>query len=312
MKVFDLLNSKDCSSAQYSESDGWTYGLITVSTGMSFRHMVYLGKGHTMRSENIEISQNGNLLIYKPGYTADFVSWAIEGHQLDGLRIWTDPLVEPPEDLGFLREYSFLKALDVTSVYDYPFDFLADLPHLQKLSINIEGSKEIDLVQQTELESLVLKWRSGKVKNLERCTKLRYLSLIGFREVDLSPIRSLRTIRNLRIKTGSVKTLSGIDQFLELHHVLLGNCKSLETLNAVSSLTKLRSLEVDTCPKIEDWEALTDLPGLEYLRMTNCKNVRSIKFLESLPSLKKIVLNGNTKVVDGNLAPAKAVPEHWI
>ena len=94
-------------------------------------------------NREIEISQYGSLLVFKQGYTPEFVQTVIHERNLKGLRIFAHLGADRLSNLSFLYEYSFLEALDITSVDDYDFSFLSSLKGLKELSISVEGKNEI-------------------------------------------------------------------------------------------------------------------------------------------------------------------------
>lgn len=74
--------------------------------------------------EDIEISPFGNNLIFKDGYTKEFIKSVITKKKLNGLKIntrWTSS-----EDLDFLEDYTFLESLDITGGKDINFEFLKE------------------------------------------------------------------------------------------------------------------------------------------------------------------------------------------
>ena len=75
----------------------------------------------------IEISPYGSLLVYKKEYSAKDVSTIIKEHKLRGLRIFAQLKDDRLYNLDFLRDFSFLEVLDITSIDDYSFDFLNKL-----------------------------------------------------------------------------------------------------------------------------------------------------------------------------------------
>lgn len=267
-----------------------------------------------MRKDKIEISEYGLLLMYKNGYTSEFVERTIKQNKLNGLRIWTDPMDNPPLSLGFLEQFSFLEALDVSSLYDYEFRFLQTLAKLKKLSIYIykEGKNEINLSNQTNLEDLTIQWRKGKIKGLEHCRKLTTICLVEYKEADFLPICDVKQLEHLIVKTASIKTLNGINELENLESILLGYCPSLRSIKALNGSRNLKSLEINLCTKIQDYDSLTDLPNLRSLTLTNCRSIDSIEFIRNFPSLESIALVGNTNVHDGNLLPVQHLKEYFF
>jgi hypothetical protein len=256
---------------------------------------------------NIEISPFGNNLMFKSGYTKDFVFTTLKERHLDGIKINTrwENLV----DLSFLSDYQFLESLDIVGVRDFDFSFLLSLKKLKKLSISIAGNNEIDLSNQTNLESLSIQWRKGKILGVEKCVKITSLCLVDYSEKDFIPVSSLRSLEVLKVKTALVNNCDGLENLTKLKSILLGNCKKLSSLEGLGKLNNVTSISFDLCPQIKNYDEIGNLHKLEDLQITDCKGVGSIKFIESLVRLEKLSLLGNTDILDGDLMPAKKVKE---
>jgi hypothetical protein len=253
--------------------------------------------------EEIKVSYD-NLLVYKKGYTSDKVHNLIKINKLNGLRIFSELRNDRLEDVNFLRDYTFLEHLEITSINDFNFDFLNKLDNLKKLSINVTGTNEIDLSHQTRLEYLSIQWRKG-IKGLDNCTSLSSLGVSEFKERDLVKLTNLKSLIDLRIKTASIESLDGLNGLVNLQNLLIANCKKLTSVKSINQLPKLQHLDFDTCPNVKDYDHLTNLQSLQSLSMINCGKIESIKFIENYPLLSKLSLLGNTIISDGNLLPAK-------
>jgi Leucine-rich repeat (LRR) protein len=249
------------------------------------------------------------LLVFKKGYSPELVRSLIEERQLRGLRIFAHLKENRLDSLDFLNEYSFLEVLDLASVDDYDFKFLESLKNLKELTISIEGKNTIDLSHLTNLQRLNLQWRKAKITGLEKCQSLTDMCLVDFKEEDFEKIALLPHLSHLRIKTASIKTLSDIQNFPNLESLSIGNCKSLKSIETIGALTKLRTLVMEQCPQITGYDYIGSLLNLESLQITDCNEIKSIEFIENLPSLKKLMLLGNTIILDANLKPAEKVQE---
>lgn len=258
-----------------------------------------------MNFKDIEIAPFDNLLVYKKGYTREFVAKVIQEKKLGGLRIFSLLKNEKLDGINFLEEYSFLEKLDITSSADFNFSPIKKLTNLRKLSINVEGSSEIDLGSLTYLEYLSIKWRK-KIKGLDSCTSLSSLCLIEYKEPDLMKISGTNLI-DLRIKTASIESLNGLQGMVNLRQLSVGNCKKLTSVEAANDLPKLQELVFEKCPGIKDYESITNLPSLDRLSLIDCGRIESIKFIDKYPMLSSLSLLGNTVINDGDLQPARRV-----
>lgn len=259
-----------------------------------------------MNKDDIEIAPFDNLLVYKKGYTPEFVFKIISAKKLGGLRIFSILKMDRLDTIDFLRDYDFIEKLDVTSISDFDFSFLNRLTNLKKLSINVEGNNKIDLSNLEKIESLSIKWRKGIV-GFDNCKNLLSLCLIEFKENDLIQFANLKSLTDIKIKTASIESLKGVDDLANLQTLYIGNCKKLTSIKSINNLPKLQHLEFSKCPNVKDYHYINNLPSLQSLSLVDCGRVESIKFIEGLPLLSNLSLLGNTVINDGDLLPAKGI-----
>lgn len=260
--------------------------------------------------EKIEKTADTNLLVYKKGYTPAYVKTILKKKGLDGLRIVAVLQENRFDNLDFLSEYGFLTKLHITSRDDCDFSFLEKMQILEDLSINIPGTSVIDLANQTNLSNLSINWRK-QIQHISSCNNLKKLTLIEFREIDFSAIKSLKSLSSLSIKTSSIKTLAGIKELINLEYLSLGNCGSLKDIHDLKGLGSLKELKFDICSRLRDFSSLSVLSSLEVLQIDDCKKIKSIEFVVFFPKLRKLTLLGNTDVEDGNLANAKSLDVYY-
>jgi hypothetical protein len=258
---------------------------------------------------NYEISPYGNMLVYKRGYSVDFVHKVISENKLSGLRIFDH--LDKLESLDFLEKYDFLEKLDVNCMNDQDYSFLMNLPNLKSLGIglSVKENNAIDLSSQVNLENLTIQWRKGKIFGIEKCQKINSLCITNYTEMDFNSILSLQNLEDLKIKTASIKSINGIENYTKLKSLYLGNCKKLSSIEVLKGLRNITFLSFELCPQVKDYASIGYLFGLENIQIIDCKEINTIKFIETLPSLKKLSLLGNTDVVDGDLLPAKNIKE---
>jgi hypothetical protein len=259
---------------------------------------------------HIEISPLGNFLMYKTGYTAEFIKQTIDKNKLNGLRIFDDafPEQERLTSFDFLAEYDFLEGLEIATIFDNDYSFLKSLPKLKHLSLQNESQAIVDLSCQSNLETLYMEWRKG-LKGLEKCVKLKNLGIHGIKSEDLELLAPLHELRWLKLLTSKIRTLNGISNCGKLATIIIGYCRSLTSIKDINGLPELNSLEVDSCSRVQDFNLLTDLPNLETLEITNCGKIPSIKFLKNFPKLTHYYMFGNTDVIDSDLKPAKNIKD---
>lgn len=261
-----------------------------------------------MHPGKIEIAPFDKLLVFKKGYTPEFVSEIIAKKKLGGLRIFSILQEDRLDTIDFLKDYDFLKGLDITSTRDFDFSFLHKLTKLKKLSIDLEGNNVIDLSALKNLEELSLHWRKN-ITGLEHCTRISALYLTDFKETDLIKIQALRNLLKLSVKTGALTSLKGIEHFSSLQYLQVANCRKLSSVADLNGSLRLSSLEIDGSPKISDYADLVNLPALKKLTLADCKDIPSIQFIENFPALSQLSLSGNTGVADGDLRPALRIKD---
>jgi hypothetical protein len=257
---------------------------------------------------DFEITEYGNMLVYKKGYTSDFVNITIKENNLSGLRIFDH--LDRLDSLSFLREYKFLEKLHIDCIDDKDFSFLEDLTNLKDLGIggSVTIKNPIDLSTLVNLKSLSLHWRKNKIKGIEKCINVSRLALIYFKESDLSAINSLKNIKKLMIKVSPLKNLDGFTSFDSVEEITIANCRNLNDIKVLNSCTNLTSAYFDGCPNLEDFEPLSKCSKLKDLTLFDCKRVKSIKFVKDI-ELDILIMGGSTDIVDGDLIPAKKIKD---
>ena len=107
-----------------------------------------------MMNNEIELSPYGNMLIYKKGYSPDFVKDAIDKNNLEGLRIFDH--LDRLDSLDFLIQFDFLEGLDIDCIYDHDYSFLLNFLNLKTLGIGLSTTAKntIDLSNQKNLTKL--------------------------------------------------------------------------------------------------------------------------------------------------------------
>jgi len=249
-----------------------------------------------MHKKTFEISEYGNLLMYDRKYSAADVRTIIETNQLCGLRIFD--FWDPLRSLDFLREYTFLKQLEITCRDDQNFSFLSDLLQLNHFSVGPSHpmKNRIDLSAQANLRYLAVQWNTNKITGLSECRSVEDLCLVEFPNDDLKVVFDLQRIKRLRIKTGRMKSLEGIEGLKNLEDLEIGNCRRLLSISHLNGLEKLRRIRIESCRKIQDIESLRSLPSLSTLEFVNCGEIPDLDYDARFPNLKKVDVLGKTRI----------------
>lgn len=259
--------------------------------------------------KNFEISPDGKLLVYKDGYSIEFMRDTINSHGLDGLRVFSVLRNQKVKDLHFLSDLTFLRTLDITGKFDEDLSFLKKLKELRKLTLNIWGNFSIDLSHQINLEILIISWGSGIVNGLNKCKNLVKILIDEFNDPNLIFFGSLEKLEEIKISSSAIETLDGIDRLSRLKEISIVNCKNLQSIGSLNNIKSITSITIDRCSNIKDYENLKSLPNLANLEINDCGDLASIEFVQNLTSLRRLVFIGTTNIVTGNIKPAEKIPE---
>src|SRR6185437_4564850 len=127
-----------------------------------------------------------------------------------------------------------------------------------KALISPSDRKEINYLNFPALKSTALFWRP-KAESLFQCRNLGNLFLGKYTEADLTRLEHLTNLNYLRINTGSIKRLSGIEKLQGLTTLKLMQATKLEDLTGIERLQNLRKLVIDNCRNIQNIDSLREI-----------------------------------------------------
>ncbi len=176
-----------------------------------------------------------------------------------------------PSDINELKSARQTKYIQIND-YSWDFDYSAinTLDKLEHLSVYTTDKKEINFSHFPDLKSTAIFWRP-KADSLFNCLGLEHLFLGKYSDTDLSRLSKLTNLKYLRINTGSVRQLKGIE-----------NLKSIETLMLMQAT------------KLEDLSGIEHLTNLTKLRIDNCKNIQNIGLIKKLNNIQTLEIAGTT------------------
>ena len=164
-----------------------------------------------------------------------------------------------PADIDILAEAPKTKFI---TIHDYGCDLdyavINKLKELQSLNIFTNDNLEIDFQKYPSLKEAAIFWRK-RAESLYECHNLEKLFLGKYREQDLQRLHKLQNLRYLRINTGSVRALAGIENLASLEELWLMQVSSLKSLEGIKKLNSLKYLHIDNCKNIADISLLSDL-----------------------------------------------------
>lgn len=145
---------------------------------------------------------------------------------------------------------------------------------------------------------------------LASAAHLQKLSLTACHSIDdLSPLRSLNALAELRIQRTSLDDLDRFALPSGLTELTIAQAP-IVSFESVTSLSRLRRLKLEKCD-LESLPSLRSLERLEELSLADCSNLRSLEFLAGHPSLRRIDLEGCHSV--RSLEPLYELPQlKWV
>ena len=171
-----------------------------------------------------------------------------------------------------INEIKLAPAIKYISIRNYGPDFEFDysainaLSKLEDLSVYTSDRKEINYLNFPVLTGTALFWRP-KAKSLFQCTSLESLFLGKYSEPDLTKLEFLKNLTWLRINTGSIKRLNGIEKLQNLTTIFLMEATRLEDLTGIERLPNLRYLMIDCCRNIKNIQLLTEVSKMVNIKI---------------------------------------------
>lgn len=138
-----------------------------------------------------------------------------------------------------------------------------DFPRLNRLAINIDGTKkQLKLLKEfTQLKVIEM----GPIKDSSLINELslenvEYLNLWSGSITDLASIKELPNLKKMRIKNlTKIINLDGINKFSELEEVDISYCSQLQDISALLGNTKLKVINIGSCSKLDKTNILETL-----------------------------------------------------
>lgn len=169
-----------------------------------------------------------------------------------------------------LHEIKLAKDIRYIQINDYTWDFdysaINDLEKLEHISIYTTDKREINFSLFQNLKNVTIFWRP-KASTLFDCVNLERLFLGKFNDIDLTRLSNLTNLKYLRLNTGTVKSLKGIESLKNLETLMLMQNTKLEDLSGIEELQKLKRLRIDNCKSIKNINLVKELKGLDSLEV---------------------------------------------
>ncbi len=167
-------------------------------------------------------------------------------------------------EIGLASNIKYIQINDYS--WDFDYSAINNLVKLEHLSVYTTDKKEINFSNFPFLKSAALFWRAA-AHSLFKCINLERLFIGKYNQQDLSKFEFLNNLKYLRINTGSVKTLKGIEKLQNLETLLIMQATKLEDLTGIENLPNLRHLRIDNCKNINNMNIVADLKDLTTLEI---------------------------------------------
>lgn len=236
------------------------------------------------------------------------------------------------DDLSFLRHYPGLTGLSLNCFYEPPvldarnlehlpltlreldlevrtsgnaLHRLADLPHLQRLSLAHHRRLPPVLSQLASLRELHLE---GPVKDLEPLAGLTQLEHLKLRSVtaDLSPLMALTQLRALEIRLGGTTDLSAVPGIGEITYLELWLVRGLTDLGFLADMCHLQHLFLQALRNVHALPDLSACTALERVHLETMKGLVDLASLATAPALRQLWMVDFSHLQPEDLLPLKA------
>ena len=175
---------------------------------------------------------------------------------------------------------------------DFDYGAIKALTNLEYLAIYTSDKKEINYKHFPFLRETALFWRP-KASSLFMSKNLEHLFISKYTEPDLAKFEGLSNLKYLRINTGSVTSLKGIENLINLETLLLTQATKLKDITEIEKLTNLQHLTID-----------------------NCRNILDINVVSRLTNLTTLIIRGSTPNLDEQKTASNnrtnANPTPWL
>jgi Leucine-rich repeat (LRR) protein/predicted DNA-binding WGR domain protein len=187
----------------------------------------------------------------------------------------------PAGRIAEIRRFENLRSLDLTDNRDIDgFDFLQQLPGLQKLYLADMGLTEIpaQVAQLPKLTTLFI--GKNQIKDFTLLAELSALIDLGLEEMSLKKIPdAVLALSQLEVlglygnNIGAIATLTKLPQLRELY-VASNSLKKIP--KELARLENLRKLDIKYNYKLTDWSVVGELEKLEELSMSNAHAIEAL------------------------------------
>ncbi len=221
-------------------------------------------------------------------------------------------------DLGFLSRLANVRrfAADCHRGGVTGIEHLADLPHLERLTIGVAGldsfawlelvssglrelslgatrSRRPDLASLARLktlETVSLDRQQRNIEVLSELGELQDLTLHSISVADLDFLRPLERLWSLDIELGGTRNLSAIAGMTSIKYLSIWQVRGLSDVGVIGELPGLQYLYLQSLPRVHSLPALTRCTQLRRVMLINTRGLRDLSPLQLAPALEEFAL----------------------
>ena len=188
-----------------------------------------------------------------------------------------------------------LKDIDITGII---YITISD-----EMSSNLSGVEQLANANLKQIDLRLQKdVRNIDFSPLQHLQHLEKIEITGRGITIIPDLSGLSSLRFLRISSGKITSLDGIEKVPDLETLVIGdNDAYLSDISSLRHVTNLKNLEFANGNFVIDFSALQDLPNLEYLLIYHY-DVLDLQGISGLKNLKKLVLSPINKGIGGEIA----------
>lgn len=211
------------------------------------------------------------------------------------------------------KDLTFISGLDIERLFilsrttsnHEPIYELADT--LVELTVTTDPRLPVDLSRLPRLKAIGADWKQVR-DTIGANSKIDFLSLGAYSEVDLTPLSHLRSLYALSlVDRPRVQSLGGLSALPQLRTLEIQGSSQLRDITDMASSTpvELESLSFQWCKNLIELNSIAHATSLTELNLADSGAFESLTPLISLTRLKRLFLHGSTKIMDGNLEPLR-------
>ncbi len=182
-------------------------------------------------------------------------------------------------DISFIENFSELEYLTVYSEVKYKSPDWSKLLKLRDLNVSC----------QTDLTGLV----TGR--------SLNSLMLMGFRDLDMSFLNTMKNLNELTVVSRKVEDI-GLLKDLGIKKAFFVNCTRLSNFSGLRLQSQLLEARFHGCKRIYDFSFLSELLNLKIADIMDCGNITGFRAFDDKCKLEVLNFYGETNYIENDLS----------